>query len=76
VGRNPDVNEIVVTDSRVHREQGLYVWDGLQLQYVDLAGDSVVTASGAASGDRYPISEEDRVTLPDGTEIVLRAIVS
>ena len=37
-----------VADSRVHREQGLYVWDGVQLQYVDLAGDAVVKASGAA----------------------------
>jgi len=76
VGRSPDVNHIVLTDRRIHREQGLFVCDAGQLQYVDLAGDAIMSASGPASGGRHPMSEEDAVTLPSGARIVVRAIVS
>jgi hypothetical protein len=76
VGRSPDVNQIVLTDQRVHREQGLFVWDTGQLNYIDLAGDALVSASGSASGGRHVLNVEDMVTLPGDARIVVRAIVS
>lgn len=75
VGRNRDVNDLVLTDPRVHREQGLFVYDGIHLHYVDLAGDAQVVGDEPGAGGLHRISEEDAVTLPGGTRIVVRAIV-
>ena len=82
VGRQPESNQIVCTGDRVHREQGLFIWKDGIVFYVDLAGDSRIEhAAPAAQGSDdlqyglHAINVGDSVTLPDGTRLLLRAVV-
>lgn len=82
VGRQPEQNQIEISNQRVHREQVQFVWiDGLVL-YVDLAGDSVLERNSQATthDDQVAygqniINPSDAVVLPDGSRITLRAVV-
>lgn len=76
VGRKPERNEIVVESKDVHREQGLFLWQGGVLLYNDLGGDSRVERKKGDSAYGHEVIEiGDAVVLPDGTRIVLRAAV-
>jgi hypothetical protein len=82
VGRQPEKNEIVINDQRVHREQGLFLYKEGVVFYVDLAGDSLVQRNHLsipnADQDVYGqdvVNVGDAVVLPDGSRIVLRAVV-
>lgn len=81
MGRTPEINQIVCPSDLVHREQGLFVWKDGIVFYVDLAGDSRIerlTAGGGTDGLHYgqhSINIGDSVRLPDGSRVVLRAVV-
>jgi hypothetical protein len=80
VGRAPERNQLVVPAKRVHREQGLFVWQAGEALFVDLAGDALHLPCGAVSA--VPITSRqiflrmgDAVVLPDGTRVTLKAII-
>lgn len=79
IGRQRERSDIVLSDARVHREQGAFVWrDGLVF-YMDFGGDSQFEP-GLPEGDtlRYGLQSVrigDAVIMPDDTRIVLRAVV-
>src|SRR5262245_15338978 len=45
VGRRPERNDIVVSSSEVHREQGVFMWIDGVIFYNDVAGDSQVESA-------------------------------
>lgn len=79
VGRNPEQNQIVLPDNRVHREQGLFAWENGDVSYIDIAGDSQIerrTKDAGTNRHGHPILQiGDSVLMPDGSCIVVRAIV-
>jgi hypothetical protein len=80
VGRRPERNDIVVSSSEVHREQGLFTWIDGVLFYNDLAGDSRVESALRPEGPeiaygQYVIEVGDSVILPDNSRITLLAAV-
>jgi len=80
VGRQPGRNDIVLTSDRVHREQCTFTWKDGVVFYTDLAGDSRYEP-GPATGDSsvayglQTMHVGDAVTMPDGSRVVLRAVV-
>ncbi|MCY2990837.1 MAG: hypothetical protein NTY19_23615 [Planctomycetota bacterium] len=80
VGRNETRNDIIISDRRVHREQGLFVCREGAVLYVDFGGGAYhVDRSG---GTRSSIGPEgvalgigDRVLLGDCANITLVAVV-
>jgi hypothetical protein len=80
IGRKPDRNEIVFSSDLVHREQGMFVWkDGLVF-YVDIARDSQIQYASHEPRENVQygltsIEVGDAVLLPDGSRVVLRAVV-
>jgi hypothetical protein len=80
VGRLPERNDIVVSSSDVHREQGVFMWIDGVVFYNDVAGDSRVESALRLEGPeiaygQYAIEVGDSVLLPDGSRITLLAAV-
>lgn len=80
VGRQPERNQIVVPNDRVHREQGLFVWKEGIVFYVDLGGDAQIQRASSEKRDaavygQIALEVDDAVLLPDGSRVVLRAVV-
>ena len=79
VGRMRELNQIVLTNNRVHREQGIFAWEDGDVFYIDLAGDSRVERriqDSRTTLHGHPVLKiGDAVVMPDGSRIVLRAVV-
>ena len=80
VGRQPERNDIVVSSQEVHREQGVFMCIDGVVFYNDVAGDSRVEPAMRPEGPEVAyghqvIAIEDSVILPDGSRVVLRAVV-
>ncbi len=80
IGRQPKRNQIVFSSDRVHREQGLFVWKDGIVFYVDLGGDSHIQYASSHNRDQGAYGQRaievgDAVLLPDGSRVVLRAVV-
>jgi hypothetical protein len=80
VGRQPGRNDIVLTSDRVHREQGAFTWKDGVVFYADLAGDSRYEPAPTSGGSPVAYGLQtmhvgDVVTMPDGSRVVLRAVV-
>jgi hypothetical protein len=80
IGRRPDLNQIVFSSNLVHGEQGLFVWkDGLVF-YIDIESDSQIQYASHEPREKVQyglksIEVGDAVLLPDGSRVVLRAVV-
>lgn len=80
IGRSQRRNDIIISDQRVHREQGLFVWQDRTVIYVDFAGGALfINRSGGEpqiiGPDRVKLSIGDAIELPDSSRITLLAIV-
>ena len=79
IGRNPERNDIVLRNKKIHREQGLFVWKEGEVLFVDLVGDTLYMPRGTSVPEYVPLRQVtlgvgDAVVLPDGSRIILRAI--
>lgn len=80
IGRRPDRNHIVLADNRVHREQGIFTWKDGVVFYTDVGGDSRYEPAPDSPDSPLAYGLQtmqvgDAVTMPDGSRVVLRAVV-
>lgn len=82
IGRSSTRNDLVISDQRIHREQGLFVWRDGDVLYLDLAGDASYIDGDDPCREASRIGRRqitlkigDAVELPDSTRITLKAVV-